>query len=67
MRIAKYLLFSSIHHVNMPENLQSSSKRDDLILESALPPFNFIHKYKNKPRQSLYRIPVSVYGALRSG
>lgn len=27
MRIAKYLLFSSIHHVSMPKNLQSSSKK----------------------------------------
>lgn len=35
------------------------------ILESAFLLFNFIHKYKNKPRQSLYRITGYVYAALR--
>lgn len=46
MRIAKYLLFCSIHHVNVPENLQSSSKREDFILESAFPPFSSIHNIR---------------------
>lgn len=58
MRIAKYLLFSSFHHINMPENWQSSPKNDDFILKSAFLSFNFIHKYKNKPRQHLYKIKV---------
>lgn len=53
MRIAKYLLISSIHHVNVPENLLNSSKKDYFILKNAFLLFNFINKYKNKPRLSL--------------
>lgn len=66
MRIAKYLLFSSFHHVNMLENLQSFSKKDGFILKRAFLPFNFVRKYKNNSIQPFYKITGYIYATLRS-